>query len=705
MNEKENSKSFGIKNWAPRQRSSARCVSWLNSFTLLFGITLIATGLYARNQSDMEGEIMEVLTSASIVIGCFIMMLSFCGCCGVLLNNRKMLLMYYILNVFMMLSLMILSGLCFLMKSQVTEYIDEHWDELGTIDTEGKSELEIQNEIEDQKDVVINNMRIIGSCCGLLVLIMLFMLSRVSRLVSARRAASTLLLVMNSIALPIGAFVLVCAMYVAQVATTISAPKTAFYIFLIGMFIVMLNLLGCFGTAVESRGMLRLFIYLIFVAMAALFAFGILVFANGDTMKETAMNNWEEIREIFPPTFSGKYDKNQFQIWLDDNIKALGFLSLIMGTYTFFQWRAGMVLRRELSIGNFKDAFRLFDSDGDGIIDAKELHEIFTANEEDVDLSECKRLIADVHFMNEDDEGDELDDHSDKLRFGEFVKLMKLRKQDAEELEEMQAYEGEFIGHVPKAKKLDLAKGHRSKRRCVKPCFCFILVVVIIIILLTTAAVFYTQKCDSFSSFKEIQDFALEPNVSVTKVEILNHFTRGKIMIDQRNNTDTLCVNWRKTCITDGFLQKGFPVFNSSPTDGTFSLVANPIGKKKIFAFDISCALSDLTFHMPASFHSKDISLEFTADSTYGEIDLRQEQPFEIVPATFKGVSLTSTKGPISISDLALLEDGIHANSDNGDILIEKVSIDVPALLIGTPKAALTANTGLGLVTVTDVTV
>lgn len=110
----------------------------------------------------------------------------------------------------------------------------------------------------------------------------------------------------------------------------------------------MLSLLGCFGVTIESRGLLRVFMYLVFLLSLGFFAFGILALVQSSLLITNLTNKWNTIRRFLPPTFSGKYDKEQFKIFLETNLLLLGFGALCVGLLLFIQWYASLRLRRSI---------------------------------------------------------------------------------------------------------------------------------------------------------------------------------------------------------------------------------------------------------------------------------------------------------------------------------------------------------------------
>ena len=68
------------------------------------------------------------------------------------------------------------------------------------------------------------------------------------------------------------------------------------------------------------------------------------VSAQSDYLIEQLVGQWSTIRRLLPPTFSGKYDKEQFRMFLQGNLNMLGFGALCIGMLMTLQVRSGVVL-------------------------------------------------------------------------------------------------------------------------------------------------------------------------------------------------------------------------------------------------------------------------------------------------------------------------------------------------------------------------
>lgn len=148
--------------------------------------------------------------------------------------------------------------------------------------------------------------------------------------------------------LPIGIALIAAAAYVADTAVSAETTIAAFAIFILGIFVIAIVLLGCVGTSLQSRGVVKLFMFLTFLLSFAIISFGVLALVQADLVSQLITSQWDVIRKALPPTFTGKYDKDAFQAFIDANLTSLGFLSVVAALLLVSQTWASMRLRAEL---------------------------------------------------------------------------------------------------------------------------------------------------------------------------------------------------------------------------------------------------------------------------------------------------------------------------------------------------------------------
>lgn len=159
--------------------------------------------------------------------------------------------------------------------------------------------------------------------------------------------------------LPLGAGLMAAAAYMADTAASVEAPYAAFAVFIMGFFVVVLTTIGCVGTALQSRGIMQVFLVLIVLSSLVFAAFGAAAFAEADRVQAELTDNWEQVRKVLPPTFGGKYDKEQFERFVQDNLNVLGFMSLctaiVLATQVFATCRLRSELKRRTELENLVD--------------------------------------------------------------------------------------------------------------------------------------------------------------------------------------------------------------------------------------------------------------------------------------------------------------------------------------------------------------
>lgn len=194
-------------------------------------------------------------------------------------------------------------------------------------------------------------MYIAGGVCLALVPLFNYVVSKVIRMVTVKRAMSTLLQVVTLLMLPLGLVIIAAGVYTVETAAFASAPVTALIMFGLGVLVVFLSLMGCFGTAVEGRRMLSFFSYLVSFLGTVFLSLGVITFIQADVVQTWVLDNWDMIRQALPPTFTGRYDKGYFQAFLKANLKALGFLNLVLAVYLMLANFLAFSLSNVLALG------------------------------------------------------------------------------------------------------------------------------------------------------------------------------------------------------------------------------------------------------------------------------------------------------------------------------------------------------------------
>lgn len=247
--------------------------------------------------------------------------------------------------VFLSLVLFVMGGFCFVLTDTAVSYVEASFDTiLLGVDPARRDELSVESIVVDLRIYLYAS----GGVAWLMTLLLLVVMSNVVRLVTAAKAFSVLLQATNLTIVPLGIALIAAGLYVADTAATVEAPLAAFAVFLMGFLVVFFAIVGCVGVTISSRGIIRLYQFLVGILGLLFFAAGIASLVVADTVRDQLLAQWDDIRRILPPSFSGKYDQGQFQAFVDTNLKAIGFMALCAGIILLIQLWAATRLRGEI---------------------------------------------------------------------------------------------------------------------------------------------------------------------------------------------------------------------------------------------------------------------------------------------------------------------------------------------------------------------
>lgn len=322
-------------------RVAKNCLRCFNIAMLIVGSALSIVAFIGGSTVMMLQWIPYAVSGVGFAIVCTTLL----GLFGVIKSRAsKTLTAFYTLLVFGALALLILGGFCMILTETAVESVATQWDEiLANVPPEDRASLTL--------DEVRTNLRlymyITGSVCLVLVLMILMAMGSVVRLVTPVKAYTVLLQATNIALMPFGVALISVAAFLADTTGTVE-PFAAFSVFVMGVLVICLTALGFTGTALHSRGLIRLFTILIGILAVLFLAFGTTSLVIASTVEQYLTDRWETIRRVLPPTFSGKYDQEQFQAFVSSNLRMLGFMALCAGlTFGIQVWGARR-LRQEL---------------------------------------------------------------------------------------------------------------------------------------------------------------------------------------------------------------------------------------------------------------------------------------------------------------------------------------------------------------------
>ncbi len=243
----------------------------------------------------------------------------------------------------------------------------ENWDEaLASMTVEERADADLEETVE--------NLQLALNVCGGVSLMLFFMsmsvMSKIVNLVTPVKAYTILLQATSIAQLPLGMGLIAAGVYVADTAASVDAPFAAFGIFVMGVLVLVLTLVGLAGTSIQSRGIVK--VYMICTALLSLLflVLGVVSLVQADTVQTYISNNWTSVRRVLPSSFSGKYDKEQFEKFVSSNLLALGFMCLVVGLVLTAQWESARRLRVALKIESDLEVREDFDAGNDSVYSA-----------------------------------------------------------------------------------------------------------------------------------------------------------------------------------------------------------------------------------------------------------------------------------------------------------------------------------------------
>lgn len=312
---------------------------------LLIGAALCGGALYCS--TFMYTAMGQALMYAVAGLGGALLALALLGLFAVCTTRVKtsLLTFYFTALIFVAFAMLVGGGFCFILNTSAVEYLEANWDKIvASLPPEKRASVTLESLSSNIRFALFG----LGGGSLIVFLICLSAMSNAVALLTATKAYTLFLQATNIALLPIGIALIAAASYVADTAVAAEAAAAAFAIFILGTFVIVLLLLGCVGTSLQSRGIVRLFMFLTTLLSLAFLAFGILSLVQSNLVSSFITSQWETFRRVLPPDFAGRYDKEIFTRFLNANLTALGFLSLCAGVVLISQSFASYRLRSEL---------------------------------------------------------------------------------------------------------------------------------------------------------------------------------------------------------------------------------------------------------------------------------------------------------------------------------------------------------------------
>jgi hypothetical protein len=338
---------------------AVRCLRIFNLVLLLCGAALVGAALYGATVGGGAGGgaggagLGAALFYALAGVGGGVVVVTLVGLVGAAARAVPLLLAYHVCLVFLAFGLLVLGGFCFLLSDAAVALVQANWVSI-------QQQLPAAQRATQSADAYSQTLRIALAGLGLgafaLLTLLLCALTNVTRLVTPLKGYSLALEATNTTLVPVGVALIAVATWVAQTAVGAEALVPAFAVFALGVFVVVLVLVGFAGTTLRSRGVMRLFMVTTLLLAAAFLALGVAALVAGPRLTAVVAAQWPTLRRVLPAGFAGKYDPAAFAVYVRGNLAALGFVALCTGALLAAQSFAALRLRFELkAVGELED--------------------------------------------------------------------------------------------------------------------------------------------------------------------------------------------------------------------------------------------------------------------------------------------------------------------------------------------------------------
>jgi len=336
---------------------AVRCLRLFNLLLLLCGAALVGAALFGATVGGGAGAggagLGAALFYALAGFGAGVVVVTLVGLVGAAARAVPVLLAYHVCLVFLAFGLLVLGGFCFLLSDAAVSLVQANWASI-------QAQLPAAQRATQTADAYSQTLRValvgLGFGAFALLAFLLCALAHVMRLVTPLKGYSLALEASNTTLVPVGVALVAVATWVAQTAVGAEALVPAFAVFALGVFVVVLVLVGFAGTTLRSRGIMRLFMVTTLLLAVAFAALGVAALAAGPRLTAVVAAQWPTLRRVLPAGFAGKYDPAAFAAYVQGNLAALGFVALCTAALLAAQAFAAARLRFELkAVGELED--------------------------------------------------------------------------------------------------------------------------------------------------------------------------------------------------------------------------------------------------------------------------------------------------------------------------------------------------------------
>lgn len=246
---------------------------------------------------------------------------------------------------------------------------------------------------------------------------------------------------------------------------------------------------------------------------------------QAETIQDQIVSNWDTIRRVLPPTFSGKYDREQFTKFLEANLQAVGFLSLCMGVLMAAQVYASMRLQSAMKRAAQEAKEEDYGEGGENIARIGTARFLLWLLHCSSSAVQCPyRLCPPVSLC--------CTTHTHT-----HTALANKNKRS----------------RLQRRWKAAWTHGSTKTRCAIRCCCCCVCCLLFAIIGLSVLALYFSTSCSQLAEFSDSTTYS-QGTATVMKVELFNNYSRGvsQVVLDA-TQTQGMSLKFERSALRQGF--------------------------------------------------------------------------------------------------------------------------------------------------------
>ena len=494
---------------------------------------------------------------------------------------------------------------------------------------------------------------IIGAMSIIQVPLQGYSVKNAGRMLTTMRAVTNFMETLTILMFPIGCIFIAGGVFIVQNLQDPTSAITALFVFAIGCGIIMLSVLGYFGTLIHSRGMLLLFQWPVLISIIFLFGFGIWATIQADQVKMSLDTYWEDIRRFLPSTFEGRYDKVLFGAFVETNLQMMAFGCFYTGIFFLFCSFGAGLMRQEI-----KTEHHILKAEEKKLMQILNAEEIAREQHQSVQRLEQQGLT-----------------HAQATRQTEV-------KYNKDKISHMRKFERAHKSEIHKRWKAAWTNGSKFTRSMTKVGCAMVCLILIVVVACGLAFLVYASFCEDLQSICAIQ--TMTPKMTLpTMINVNNKYRRGTINFGSGGNANAFpeidsivdatesnkaVAFMMKSCSLDEGYQQGVATQNEDiPGIINYDIQTVP-DPQQFFGVDKSCQKSKIGIAIPS------LLVPRVNVTTEGMLNVVGSQTLMLRELALKGITAGATLTKLNIDYTIREDDNLHRavyiNSDLGELKI-----------------------------------